>query len=173
MRRGMSSHQSARMQTDEWLTPKHIIDALGPFDLDPCAPIVRPWPTARIHYTVEDNGLSQPWFGQVWLNPPYGCEAEKWLRRLADHGNGIALIFARTETQAFFSTVWARADAVLFLRGRLTFCRVDGSPGPGNSGAPSVLVAYGSTAIMRLRRIQQLGQYLDILAAPACAEAQA
>lgn len=141
--RGIGSHQSARMERDEWLTPPHIIKALGPFDLDPCAPVKRPWPTAAKHYTIHDNGLMQPWEGRVWLNPPYGRETGLWLKRLADHGNGIALIFARTETHMFFEHVLGRAVALLFLRGRLHFHRVDGRRAAANAGAPSVLAAYG------------------------------
>jgi hypothetical protein len=115
------------MKNDEWLTPPEILEALGPFDLDPCAPVNRPWPMASRHYTIQDDGLMKPWEGRVWLNPPYGLQAERWLRRLAEHGNGIALIFARTETEAFFSQVWERATGLLFIRGRLTFYRVDGT----------------------------------------------
>lgn len=59
----------------EYLTPKYILDAIGPFDLDPCASIVRPWPTATKHYTRFDDGLMQPWDGLVWLNPPFGRSA--------------------------------------------------------------------------------------------------
>lgn len=148
---GMGGHQSAAMLKDEWLTPPGILRALGPFDLDPCAPIVRPWDMAKAHYTVADNGLLQPWHGRVWLNPPYGLEAREWLNRLAGHGNGIALIFARTETDMFFEEVWNRADAVLFVRGRLYFHHVDGTRAGANSGAPSVLVAYGHANVDALR----------------------
>lgn len=75
-RGGIGSHvdRSAHTSTDEWLTPPAIIDALGPFDLDPASPIERPWPTAARHYTIEDDGLAQPWAGMVWCNPPYGRE---------------------------------------------------------------------------------------------------
>lgn len=143
MNKGMGGHQSARMLNDEWLTPPEIIRALGPFELDPCAPVHRPWDTARLHYTRLDDGLSKPWQGRVWLNPPYGRNTEKWLARLADHGVGTALIFARTETETFHRYVWSRATAVHFLRGRLHFHYVDGRRARANSGAPSVLVAYG------------------------------
>jgi len=71
----LSGHQSAKMKNDEWLTPPDILDKLGDFDLDPCAPEVRPWPTADYHYTASDDGLSKPWFGTVWCNPPFGREA--------------------------------------------------------------------------------------------------
>lgn len=131
------------MLKDEWLTPPEILCALGSFDLDPCAPIRRPWEIAEKHYTIEDNGLVRAWRGRVWLNPPYGQQTGRWLFRLAEHGNGIALIFARTETRMFFEYVWNRADAVLFIEGRLHFHHIDGRRAAGNSGAPSCLVAYG------------------------------
>jgi len=140
---GMGAHQSAAMKNDEWLTPPEIIRALGSFDTDPCSPIARPWDTAGRHFSVLDDGLKQQWTGRVWLNPPYGLESSKWLERLADHGNGIALIFARTETAMFFEHVWEKATALLFLKGRLFFHYVDGRKAKANAGAPSVLVAYG------------------------------
>lgn len=145
---GIGGHHSASPETTEWLTPPWLIDALGgadSFDLDPCAPIARPWPTARRHYTRADNGLMLPWAGRIWLNPPYSAqEIDRWMARMADHDRGTALIFARTETEAFFAHVWERASAVLFLRGRLNFHRLDGSRSQRNAGAPSVLIAYGA-----------------------------
>jgi len=138
----MGSHQSHKMINDEWLTPPEIIKSLGEFDLDPCSPINRPWDTAKTHFTKEDNGLVKPWKGRIWCNPPYGNMTGIWLSRLSRH-YGIALIFARTETNMFFDQVWNKADAVLFLKGRLSFHYVDGSQAETNAGAPSVLVAYG------------------------------
>lgn len=135
---------------EEWLTPPYIINALGPFDLDPCAPITRLFDTARSHFTINDDGLAQPWHGRVWLNPPYGDQTTKWVQRLAEHGDGVALIFARTETATFFPWVWEHAAAVLFLRGRVKFYNVDGSQG-GTAGAPSVLIAYGDRNVQALR----------------------
>lgn len=146
----LSSHQSARMKNDEWLTPPEILKSLGNFDLDPCSPISRPWPTATTHYTVEDDGLCSPWVGRVWCNPPFGREAVKWLRRMADHGNGVALIPARTETAMFYECVWGAADAVLFLKGRPHFHFVDGRRADFNSGAPICLVAYGKNNVSAL-----------------------
>lgn len=140
---GLSSHQSARMKNDEWLTPPEILEKLGPFDLDPCAPTVRPWDTAMCHYDKTQDGLNFHWSGRVWLNPPFGREAVKWLRRLAEHGNGIALVPARTETAMFYECVWNVADAVCFMRGRPHFHYVDGRRAEANSGAPIALIAYG------------------------------
>ena len=146
---------------DEWLTPPEIIKALGRFDIDPCAPIVRPWDTAEKHFTREDNGLTQTWEGRVWLNPPYGTEAGKWLKRLAYHGSGIALTFARTETKMFFESVWGKADAVLFLSGRLRFYDVNGKRG-GTAGAPSVLIAYGKENVEALKRSGLKGYFIKL-----------
>lgn len=148
----LSAHQSANMKSDEWLTPPEILSALGDFDLDPCSPIVRPWDTAAHHYDINDDGLSQQWVGRVWCNPPFGREAVKWLRRMADHGNGIALVPARTETAMFYECVWGVADAVLFIKGRPHFHRVDGSRAPFNSGAPICLIAYGRNNALALLR---------------------
>lgn len=141
--KGMGGHQSASMMKDEWLTPREIIQSLGPFDLDPCSPVNRPWPTASRHFTIMDDGLSQPWEGKVWLNPPYGQHTDSWLEKMADHGNGIALIFARTETETWFNWVWPKAHAVFFFAGRLFFHHVNGQRAKHNAGAPSALVAYG------------------------------
>ena len=158
----MGRHQSANMKKDEWLTPPEILRALGDFDLDPCAPICRPWDTAERHYTVLDDGLSRDWKGRVWCNPPYGREAEKWLARLAEHGNGIALLFARTETRMFFSQVWPKARGVLFIEGRLHFHHADGSRAAANAGAPSVLVAYGDANAECLRVSEIAGQFVAL-----------
>lgn len=168
--RAMGSHQSHDAETHTWLTPPHIIEALGPFDLDPCAaPEPRPWPTARVHWNRDDNSLNREWTGRVWLNPPYGPKAQiaPWMRRMAAHGLGTALIFARTETAIFFETVWNAATAVMFFKGRLCFHRPDGTlpradQGGGNAGAPSVLIAYGETDADRLRNCGLPGQFLMI-----------
>ncbi len=150
--RGMSSHQSQSAITTEWLTPPNILKALGTFDLDPCAPVNRPWDMAKTHYTKLETGLEKDWFGRVWLNPPYGTEADPFLEKLADHGNGIALIFARTETKMFFNHVWPKAAAILFIQGRLYFHHADGTKAKANGGAPSVLIAYGKENIEALRK---------------------
>ena len=160
-------HRGYRGDKDEWLTPPSIVAALGPFDLDPCSPINRPWPTASQHFTIEDDGLVVDWPADafVWMNSPYGPDAYTWLERLAGHtGGGIALIFARTETEGFFSEVWGKADALLFVEGRLHFHHVNGDRAEANSGAPSVLIGYGQIAADRLQAANQTdkirGQYI-------------
>jgi hypothetical protein len=159
---GIGSHQSHIMGTDEWLTPPHILEALGKFDLDPCAPINRPWDTAYHHYTILDDGLEHQWTGRVWCNPPYGPKTKLWLSRLADHGQGIALVFARTETRMFFSEVWPKASGILFIEGRLHFHHLDGSKAKANSGGPSALISYGKSDADVLQNCHIAGKFLRL-----------
>lgn len=152
---GIGGHHSKKPGTVEWLTPPEIIAALGPFDLDPCAPAFQPHPTAARTFTRRENGLLQQWKGRTWLNPPYtDGEIALWLARMAEHDHGTALIFARTETDAFFRHVWEACSALLFMRGRINFIVGEpferngkryeiGDVAPGNAGAPTVLCAYG------------------------------
>jgi hypothetical protein len=129
----------------EWWTPPHVFEALGlEFDLDPCAPPGGvPWVPASQHYSIQDNGLIQPWEGRVWLNPPYGREAPKWVGKLADHGDGIALVFVRSCAK-WGQAAMRRADAVCFIAGRLSF--IDGTAAERrghNAANSSMLLAFG------------------------------
>lgn len=148
----LSAHQSARMGSETWLTPPEWISALGPFDLGPCCPYVMPWPTATRMLTKMQDGLEAPWDGRVWLNPPFGQKAALWLRKMVLHGDGIALIPARTETAMFYENVWAEADAVCFVKGRPHFHFADGKRAPFNSGAPIALIAYGRPNVEALQK---------------------
>lgn len=149
--RGIGGHHSAKLGTDEWMTPKDIIDALGPFDLDPSTPAVQHWPTATTRFTKEDDGLAQHWDPEKFLfcNPPYSL-ISAFMAKVAEHGNGIALVFARTETAWWFDSVWPKASGVLFLQGRLHFHHPDGTRAKANAGGPSALIAYGPAAYTRL-----------------------
>lgn len=135
---------------EEWLTPPEIIKALGQFDLDPCSPINRPWDTAEHHFDKNIDGLAQSWstFSRIWLNPPYGKQTFNWLtKRRVEQRNGIALIYARTDTIGFHREVFNAADAIFFFRGRLRFYMPDGQIGNSGATAPSCLVAYGADNI--------------------------
>lgn len=137
---------SGRAITHDWITPRHIIDALGgagSFCLDVSQSPTQPWPCARRGIVLPRDGLAEPWSGRVWCNPPYSVHASAWMAKLARHGRGTALIFARTETEMFFDHVWGQASAILFLEGRLHFHYPDGLRAEANAGGPSVLIAYG------------------------------
>lgn len=157
----LSGHQSAAAVSVEWLTPPEILRRLGEFDLDPYCPPVMPWSTAKTMLTREHDGLAVAWRGRVWLNPPFGSEAAHWLKKLADHGDGIALIPARTETKMFFRHVWSGASSVLFVEGRPHFHRPDGTRASFNSGAPICLVGYGKRNDRALED-SMLGQFIRL-----------
>ena len=145
----------------EWLTPPELVKKLGDFDMDPCSPIEAPFLHAKINYTTIDNGLVKEWIGRVYLNPPYGRGMELWMEKLKFHGNGIALIFARTETKCFFEHIWNDADAVLFVKGRIKFYHVSGIQG-GTPGAPSVFIAYGKENADALKNSGIEGRFLKL-----------
>ena len=123
-------------ETDIWLTPLDLIRPLGVFDLDPCGESFHK--TAKTIYT--EGGLSKDWFGRVWLNPPYS-EVEKWLDRLVEHGNGIALVFARMDVK-WAQKILPQATSVFFPKGRLYFLTKELKI-KGNAGAPSMFISFG------------------------------
>lgn len=149
--------------TDVWLTPPEIPGALGSFDLDPAAPewVPNGFRYAPFHYTEALDGLVQPWFGRVWLNPPYGKMCGPFMQKLANHGNGIALIFARAETRWFKSEVWDRANAVFFFTKRIQFYNEFGFRGDSAS-APSCLVAYGEHNVDAIKRSGLVGTLVRV-----------
>lgn len=147
----------------EWYTPAWIFEAMGlQFDLDPSSPHdAETFVPAATKYTVFDDGLSKPWFGRVWLNPPYSAKTGHWVRRMIDHGNGIALLFSRTDA-TWCQEAIANADATLFVAGRVEFI-----PGRENmhkrsrAGAGPVLFAFGKECAEALRKLSGAGVYID------------
>lgn len=99
---------------------------------------------------------------RIWMNPPYGNKTGEWLKKLSEYGNGIALIFARTETKMFFDYIWPKADAIMFLKGRLKFYNVDGTIGNNTAGAPSCLIAYGNNNALALIYSDLIGKYIKL-----------
>lgn len=150
-------------KSDEWLTPPELVHALGTFDLDPASPVFRPWPTALKHYTIVDNGLMLPWEGRVWLNPPYSNDAiTKWMKLMARHNNGIALTFARTETDFFDKYVFQVASTIFFFKKRIHFYTVAGTRAKKGGPAPSVLIAYGEENSQAISDAGLRGNHLPI-----------
>lgn len=124
-------------QTDTWLTPLSIIQSLGDFDLDPCG--FQGHATAKRLICLPSDGLEEKWEGRIWLNPPYGKQTGTWLQKLEEHGNGIALVFARTETSWFQRL---RPDLVFLIKGRIKFLKPDFTEST-NAGHGSMLLAWG------------------------------
>lgn len=146
--RGFANEESVN-KTVEWYTPPWVFEGLGVmFDIDPCASPLKHSPS-RHHISLPTDGLNADWGeGMAWVNPPYGPHLPAWMARLKQHGNGIALVFARTDTGWFQDNP---PDAALFLKGRIRFIdAATGQPG-GSPAAPSFLLAYGPQAVEVLR----------------------
>lgn len=122
--------------TDDWWTPIELVRSLGEFDLDPCGN--KNHPTAKTIY--ESNGLEQEWFGRVWMNPPYS-QNEKWVDKFIEHGNGVALMFARTDTK-WCQKLLSVCTHVYFIKGRISFLK-SGVKQKWTGGAPSALFYFG------------------------------
>tara|TARA_R100000781_G_C4077522_1_gene126603 strand:- start:1362 stop:1802 length:441 start_codon:yes stop_codon:yes gene_type:complete len=121
----MNVHFSSK--TDDWYTPQYIIDdvcesyGLGWFELDVCAS--KENAKASVFYTKEDDGLSKNWFGNVWMNPPYGREIGKWIKKAYEESQKgctvYCLIPSRTDTKWWHDYVM-KGD-ITFIKGRIKF----------------------------------------------------
>lgn len=155
-----TSFQRSANGTDEWYTPIEIINSLGEFDLDPCAPVRPLWPTARVMYNKNDDGLTKEWFGRVWLNPPYSRPLlTSFIKRMVDHNNGIALLFNRCDNVMFQDVIFPTAKAMMFLRKRIRFYRPDGTQGD-SPGCGSVLIAWGEKNADAVMNCNLSGKYI-------------
>lgn len=157
MTRGFT-HETSVSKSVEWFTPEWIFKALDvTFELDPCSPGkgLSHVPAKNI-FTIADDGLTQPWAGRVWLNPPYGRGIEKWLGKAADlassgAGSVIALVPNRTDTK-WFQQAAEYADAILFPASRIKFHPGDkDAPFAGSPGTGSAFFGFGSWAARTLR----------------------
>jgi len=149
------------VSSDNWYTPKWIIDELGPFDCDPCAAPadVRPFQIAPTQWTEEDDGLVQTWNGVVFMNPPYSrVLLRKFCEKMAEHGNGIALLINRQDNLLWQEVIFPTAVSMIFMRNRVKFIRPNGSTGQPFFG--SCLVAWGDKCDRRLRESKIEGKYV-------------
>ena len=140
---------SSRDQT--WRTPPDLLASIlvaagrEAFDLDPCSPRDGSPVPATTHWTECDDGLTRPWSGLVFVNPPYSRALPHWVSkcsREADSGAVvIGLVPSRTDTRWWHSHVAGQA-AVIMLKGRLRF-------GASTSSAPfpSAVVVWGDSVL--------------------------
>ena len=155
------TQKNAIVSSDEWYTPQSLIDCLGEFDTDPCAAPadVRPFDIARICYTKDDDGLSKPWEGIVWLNPPYSSKLlRQFCEKMARDGSGIALLFNRVDNLLWQEVIFPSASSMIFMRHRVRFIQPDGNAKSPRFG--SCLVAWGSECDKRLRKSGIEGKYV-------------
>lgn len=160
----MAAYESAG-ETDEWYTPRYIFDALGErFDLDVAAPHDGPRHVPCDEW-YSDLSLVLPWRGFVWMNPPFGHQATKraWLNKFFLHGNGIALVPDRTSAP-WFQEYAPRADAILWVDGKIKFEKPDGTIGE-SPGTGTALFGAGERAASALIR-SRLGMVTKAVSAP-------
>lgn len=152
------SHWETSGKSNEWYTPARIFAALGcTFDLDvahPAPPMSTHVPAVR---SLHANSLSCSWRGFVWMNPPFEGRngLVPWLDKFFDHGNGIALTPDRSSAP-WWQVAATRADAVLFVAGKIRFLRPDGSEGRSPS-CGTTLFAAGPHAVWALERATDSG----------------
>lgn len=116
----------------EWETPQPIfafMDKIWHFTLDVCA--LPENAKCAAYYTPEDDGLKQLWEGVCWMNPPYGRDIEKWMKKAyetakSNHGTVVALVHARTDTK-WWHDYAMKATYIIFIKGRLKFGNADAS----------------------------------------------
>ena len=138
MRLAAANHaisESPNYDGDEWFTPKEYVDAarkvMGRISLDPASnAAAQEVVMADRYYSKSENGLEMPWFGHVWLNPPYSVPAiNKFIAKLVDEyesGNvqsAIVLTNNSSDTSWFHSLI-SRYPAC-FTKGRIRFWRPD------------------------------------------------
>ena len=157
-----TKHYDSHNAGTGWGTPPRIVkplaEALGGFDLDPASG-AEPEAYADTRYTVEDDGLSSEWFGDVWLNPPYGrTENPRWAEKcLSEWETGrvdtiTALIPASTDTQ-WFQNHYAECDILTLIEGRVIFIgEVDDRP-----SFPSALASFGEFPDGYIDALHELG----------------
>jgi len=126
----------------DWRTPQEFFNKLDQefdFKLDPCAD---PKHTLKPTITnIHGNaGLTLSWHGPAFMNPPYGREIGKWLKKAYEESlNGVTivcLIPSRTDTKWWHEYVM-KATEIRFIRGRLKF------EGQKNSAPfPSAVVVF-------------------------------
>jgi len=158
------AHKIHEDSSDEFGTPPEFVrpisEAVGGFDLDPAAGAERK-PLASTRFTQEDDGLTQEWFGTVWLNPPFS-EKTRWVRKaraeVADGnvGTAVVLLPVDTSTQLFHTHV-TDAAAVCFVEGRLSFDGGDDNP---NFGV--LLAVFGETSDELLDALDRKGSVFQI-----------
>lgn len=158
----MSEHEPCTGASDDWFTPPYYFEALRlQFDLDPCSPGPGHWVPARKIFTKFDDGLAQTWEGLVFMNPPFGGRNGQvpWLKKFLQHGDGIAVVAARTSA-GWFHDHAVQAEAMLFPRGKTKFIRPDGSVGK-SPGTGMAVLAMGNSCYAALKA-SKLGLFVDL-----------
>lgn len=139
-------------ESNEWYTPSHLIQKatslLGVINLDPASSeFANQTVQARHYFTIDDDGLTRQWVGNVWCNPPYGDAVGPFVEKMAAEyeagriTEGLLLVAARTDTQWFRKL---RNYPRCFLWGRVKFIDSETGASGDPAGFPSMIVYFGS-----------------------------
>lgn len=129
-------------EKSDWETPGSIFDELNKefcFDLDPCSSHENK--KCRRYFTKVEDGLAQDWGrSTVFMNPPYGREIGKWMKKAYESSlNGatvVCLVPSRTDTVWWHD--YALKGEIRFIKGRLKFGK-----SKNNAPFPSAVVIFG------------------------------
>jgi site-specific DNA-methyltransferase (adenine-specific) len=127
----------------DWETPPELFkrfDEKYHFNIDVCATALNT--KCRRYFTPEQDGLTQPWLGTCWMNPPYGRGIEPWIKKAYESAEAgatvVAILPARTDTAWFHQYIYGKAE-IEFLKGRVRFI-MGGKTGP--APFPSMIVVW-------------------------------
>lgn len=144
--------------SNEWYTPSYVFNELNKrykFTLDAAANENNA--KCDRFFTQEDDGLKQCWANEsVWLNPPYGREIGKWVKKAkmeSEKGSQVVMLIpARTETKYWHEYIFPHASKILFVSGRLKF-----GGAPNNAPFPSAVIVFGGDAKQEISTIDFKG----------------
>lgn len=111
-------------EKDTWSTPWdffHKYDLIYNFNTDVCA--VADSAKCGHYYSPEQDGLAQDWHGVCWMNPPYGRQIIKWMKKAYEESlkgvTVVCLVPSRTDTKWWHE--YAMKGDITFVKGRLKF----------------------------------------------------
>jgi hypothetical protein len=151
-------HSNDRLQT-----PAYIYEAIGPFDLDPCAG--ESTSIAKVNWWDGrgECGLSREWFGMVYCNPPFS-QKERWIEKMIEHSNGI-LILPERGSAPWFGPL-AEAAGLYFVMGK----KINFIGGSSSNNVGSCLFPFGGEAIRRIKNCGLPGHLVAVeMFTPRCA----
>jgi len=166
------THKNREEGSDEYASPpslwRPLSRAVGGFDLDPASG-AESTPIAPTRYTAEDDGLSQAWTGDVWLNPPFGdspstgpSKRERWLQKARQEAHRDAvrsvtvLLPVDTSTQWFHTHVVEAPVLCLMGPGRMEF-EAEKPEDTGNTSFATCVAVYGDPPEELVKSLEEFG----------------
>jgi phage N-6-adenine-methyltransferase len=152
MQQNLFNVEQDELTSDDYYTPQWLFDQMGiEFDLDVASPPHNTCVPCKRYYTRKDDGLTQPWYGNVWMNPPFS-KPRPWVDKFMQHANGVALL--PVSKSQWFYDVWQSQAAITYINYNFRFIDPKGSN--GSIFMPIVLIAYGKQNIEAIRTVGKI-----------------